>query len=106
MTRYVGIMYDDREPEHIMERFVSSIRDEVKEKIDGVFRDFTDPDDGVRPSHLQYAIDEEPAVSLLLNQEELKALIDIVDEASISKYGRIIHRISNMLSGKLKCFKE
>jgi hypothetical protein len=106
MKRYVGIVYDDREPEHIMERFVSSVRDEVKEKIDGVFRDFTDPDDGVRPSHLQYAIDEEPAVSLLLNQEELKALIDIVDEASISKYRNVIFRISNMLIVKLKYFKE
>lgn len=104
MKRYVGIMYDDREPEHILHRFISIDRDDVKDKIDGVYRDFTDPDDGVRPSHLQYDIKEEPAVSLLLNQEELKVLIDIVDEASISKYGSIIHRISNMLSGKLKCF--
>lgn len=76
MKRYVGIVYDDREPEHIMERFVSSVRNEVKEKIDGVLRDFTDPDDGVRPSHLQYAIDEEPAVSLLLSKEELQLIID------------------------------
>lgn len=84
MTRYVGIVYDDREPEHIMERFVSSVRDEVKEKIDGVFRDFTDPDDGVRPSHLQYAIDEEPAVSLLLNKEELWMIVDSLNRSNCS----------------------
>lgn len=106
MKRYVGIMYDDREPEVITERFTSISRDDVEDKIEGVYRDFTDPDDGVRPLHLQYDIKEEDAVSLLLNQEELKVLIDIVDEASISKYGGIIHRISNMLSRKLKCFKE
>lgn len=104
MKRYVGIMYDDREPEHILHRFISISRDDVKDKINGVYRDFTDPDDGVRPSHLTDEIKEEQAVSLLLNQEELKVLIDIVDEASISKYGSIIHRISSMLSGKLKCF--
>jgi hypothetical protein len=99
-------MYDDRKPEIIIHRFTGIDRDDVKDKIDGVYRDFTDPDDGVRPLHLQYDIKEEPAVSLLLNQEELKALIDIVDEASIPKYGIVIHRISNMLNGKLKCFKE
>lgn len=106
MVRYVGIVYDDREPNRVMERFVSSVRNEVRSGIDRVLADFTDPDDGVRPTHLQYSIDEEQAVSLLLNQEELKVLVDIVDEASISKYGSIIHRISNMLNKKLKCFKE
>lgn len=106
MVRYVGIVYDDREPSRVMERFVSSVRNEVRSEIDRVLADFTDPDDGVRPTHLQYSIDEEPAVSLLLNQEELKVLVDIVDEASISKYGSIIYRISNMLNKKLKCFKE
>lgn len=106
MKRYIGIMYDDREPVHILHRFVSSSRDDVEDKIDGVYRDFTDPDDGVRPLHLCDKITEEEAVSLLLNQEELKVLIDIVDEASISKYGATVHRISNLLSGKLKCFKE
>lgn len=106
MKRYVGIMYDDREPDVITERFVSSVRDDVKDKIDRVYRDFTDPDDGVGPLHLQYDIKEEDAASLLLNQEELKVLVDIIDEVSISKYGSIIHHISNMLNGKLKCFKE
>jgi hypothetical protein len=106
MKRYVGIMYDDREPDVITERFVSSVRDDVKDKIDGVYRDFTDPDDGVRPLHLQYDIKEEDAASLLLNQEELKVLVDIIDEVSISKYGSIIHRIYGMLNEKLKCFKE
>ena len=79
MKRYVGIIYDDREPEHILHRFTSIDRDDVKDKIDGVYRDFTDPDDGVRPSHLQYDIKEEPAVSLLLNQEELQRVIDCLD---------------------------
>lgn len=102
MKRYVGIMYDDRKPAVITERFVSSVRNDVKDKIDRVYRDFTDPDDGVRPLHLQYDIKEEDAVSLLLNQEELKVLVDIVGEASISKYGCIIHRISGMLNEKLK----
>lgn len=105
MKRYVGIVYDDREPKYILHRFTGTDRDEVKDKIDGVYRDFTDPDDGVRPSHLTDEIKEEPAVSLLLNQEELKVLIDLVKEASIPRYGSIIHRISNMLNGKLKCFK-
>ena len=76
MKRYVGIMYDDREPEHILHRFISIDRDDVKDKIDGVYRDFTDPDDGVRPSHLTDEIKEEQAVSLLLNQEELQLVID------------------------------
>lgn len=106
MKRYVGVMYDDREPKHILHRFISINRDDVEDKIKGVYRDFTDPDDGVRPLHLTDEIKEERAVSILLNQEELKVLIDIVDEASISRYGEIIHRISNMLSRKLKCFKE
>lgn len=79
MKRYVGIVYDDREPEHIMERFVSSIREDVKDKIDGVFRDFTDPDDGVVPSHLQYDIKEESAVALLLSKEELQLVIDCLN---------------------------
>ena len=105
MKRYVGIVYDDREPKYILHRFVSIDRDDVKDKIDGVYRDFTDPDDGVRPSHLTDEIKEEQAVSLLLNQEELKVLIDLVKEASIPRYGSIIHCISNMLDGKLKCFK-
>ena len=79
MKRYVGIMYDDREPNVITERFISSVRDEVKDKIDRVYRDFTDPDDGVRPLHLQYDIKEEDAVSLLLNKEELELVIDCLN---------------------------
>lgn len=79
MKRYVGIVYDDREPNRIMERFVSSVRSEVKESIEGVLRDFTDPDDGVRPTHLQYDIDEEQATCLLLNKEELQLVIDCLD---------------------------
>ncbi len=80
MKRYVGTMYDDREPEHILHRFTGIDRDDVKDKIDGVYRDFTDPDDGVRPIHLQYDIKEEPAVSLLLNQEELQLIIDSLND--------------------------
>lgn len=79
MTRYVGIVYDDREPNRIMERFVSSVRNEVRSKIDNVLADFTDPDDGVRPIHLQSDIDEEQAACLLLNKEELQLVIDCLD---------------------------
>lgn len=100
MTRYVGIVYDDREPEHIMERFVSSIRDEVKEKIDGVFRDFTDPDDGVRPSHLQYAIDEEPAASLLLSKEELQLIIACLND--VNYFEGPTRRIAALLRAECK----
>lgn len=104
MKRYVGRMFDDREPEITLHRFVSIDRDDVEDKIKGVYRDFTDSDDGVRPLHLTDEIKEEQAVSLLFNQEELKVLINIVDEASISKYGTTIYRISSMLNEKLKYF--
>lgn len=79
MKRYVGRMFDDREPEVITERFTGISRDAVEDKIEGVYRDFTDPDDGVRPLHLKYSITEEEAVSLLLNKEELQLVIDCLD---------------------------
>lgn len=58
MAKYKGIMYDDREPEHILHSFTGD-RDYVKEQIDGVYADLTDPEDGVRPLHLKYSISKE-----------------------------------------------
>ena len=59
MPKYTGIMYDDREPERILHKFTDTDRDYVKEQIDGVYADLTDPEDGVRPLHLKYSINKE-----------------------------------------------
>lgn len=109
MKRYVGIVYDDREPNRVMERFVSSVRNEVRSKIDNVLADFTDPDDGVRPTHLQSAIDEEQATCLLLNKEELQLVIDCLDGVTYfngPKAG-MTHRLKSEFKKKLEqCFNK
>ena len=109
MVRYVGIVYDDREPNRVMERFVSSVRNEVRSGIDRVLADFTDPDDGVRPTHLQYSIDEEPAVSLLLNQEELQLVVDCLNGTTYFNGPKCstVNRIKTEFKHKLeRCFSK
>lgn len=58
MPKYIGRIYDDREPERSTYKCsgltYECVRDEIRRELDM----YKDPDDGVVPLHLTYSIDK------------------------------------------------
>ena len=55
---FEGIVYDDREPDKVIERFTGKTHEDVFDQVKRELDMFVDPDDGVRPLHLTYKIYE------------------------------------------------
>lgn len=56
-TYLLATVYDDRD-ERVIEQKKCSTRHEADSFVDMVYGMFTDPDDGVRPLHMTYKIEE------------------------------------------------
>ena len=58
MAKYVGRVFDDRNPEVSIYKCSGPTYESVSEEVHSELDMYKDPDDGVMPSHLKYSIDK------------------------------------------------
>lgn len=56
--KYKAELYDDRDPEHVIDSYKSSNADDAWDEARRMRDQFRDPDDGVYPLHLKIRVRE------------------------------------------------